>query len=100
MNPIDFQAIREALMRRSNTPSMNQGAMMPILSQIGSSVSTSPIGTRTSPTTPPPTVSRPPTPQPRFSSPFAGPRKDLGEGFDLETKRLAKLLISRLLQVF
>lgn len=99
---IDFNAIRQALARRAGAPAMGQAPATPVLSQVGTPVGTTPTGGGPTATTPSPQLANPPTPQPRFASPFAGPQAAVagaGEGFDVETKRIAKTLIQKLLQI-
>lgn len=80
---------------------MNQGQTTPMLSQVGQPIGSTPTGGSPTITNTPPTIPAPNKPQPQFSSPFAGPKVGVtgGLGFDDETRRMSKSLISKLLQV-
>jgi hypothetical protein len=87
-----MQAIRQALMARAQqqggTPGMGQRPMTSALGQT----------TPGAPSAGAPQTPNQQTPQPQFSSPFAGP--GAGQGFDAETKKLAKAMMTKLLSVF
>ena len=93
-NNIDMQAIKEALLRRSQG-----GAGMPAASQLSAPAAPNPMGGAPTQVQPPAApVGVPPTgtgglPQPQR------PKIAQGTNFDEDTKRVAKTLISRLIQV-
>jgi hypothetical protein len=98
---VDINAIRQALLARSNVPSMGQGQTTPMLSQVGQPTGPTPTGGQPTLNRTPATVPTPGTPQPQFSSPFAGPGAGAANQatFDDETRRMSKGLIAKLLQV-
>ncbi len=107
---IDFEAIKAALTRRSSG-----GSSMPALDQTSSPGGVTPMGGPNTPTTP---VSQPPMgqggvlPSPRpntpppTSKPVSSPVSAVSEvangnsgGFDDETRKIAKVLVQKLLSV-
>jgi len=95
-NNIDMQAIREAVLRRSQG-----GVGMPAASQMSAPAAPNPMGGAPTPTQPPAApVGVPPTGTGGLSQPgVQRPKIAQGTNFDEDTKRIAKTLISRLIQV-
>lgn len=94
---VDINAIRQALMARSQGPSMNQGQTSPMLSQVGQPLAPNATGGQPTLNNAPVPTPTPGTPQPQFASPFAGPKP--APAFDEETRKISKALIGKLMAV-